>query len=230
MATTFRRRIEQSEGLAWFLGGIVALWLRFCHATTRWERQGDEDLIAALREGPVIVILWHESVMMGPPLWLKAFGKGAILRDTSPAGRLSGGVQRHFGMIPFEMAATAAGITVLRDVLRLVKSGVSLGITADGPKGPARVVKDAPLDWIKATGLPVFTFAYAMSHSRRASTWDRMQVALPFGRGMCIFRKWQGEVPRRADAATMAAVRAHIARALDQSLADAEPAIGRPPE
>lgn len=227
MATTLRRRIEQSDGLAWVLGGIVALWLRFCHATTRWDRRGDAELIAALREGPVIVILWHESVMMGPPLWLKQFGKGAILRDTSPAGRLSGGVQRHFGMIPFEMAATAASISVLRDVLRLVKSGVSLGITADGPKGPARVVKDAPLEWIKATRLPVFTFAYAMSRSRRASTWDRMQIALPFGRGMCIFRKWEGEVPRRADAAAMALIRAEIGRALDRTLADAELAVGR---
>jgi lysophospholipid acyltransferase (LPLAT)-like uncharacterized protein len=225
MATSLRRRIEQSDTLAWLLGGIVALWLRFCHATTRWDRQGDAELIAALRDGPVIVILWHESVMMGPPLWIKAFGKGAILRDTSPAGRLSGGVQRHFGMIPFEMGANSAGITVLRDVLRLVKTGVSLGITADGPKGPARVVKDAPLDWIKATGLPVFTFAYAMSRSSRASTWDRMRIALPFGRGTCIFRKWEGDVPRRADAATMSRIRADIAGALDQTLEDAERAV-----
>jgi lysophospholipid acyltransferase (LPLAT)-like uncharacterized protein len=221
MVRTLRRRIEQSDTLAWLLGGIVSLWLRLCHATTRWQRQGDAELIEALKTGPVMVVFWHESVMMGPPLWIKEFGKGAILRDTSPAGRLSGSVQQHFGMLPFAMPPNAAGITAVRDVLRIVKSGVSLGITADGPKGPARVVKDAPLDWIKATGLPVFTFAYAMSRCRRASTWDRMIIALPFGRGACIFRRWPHEVPRRADAAAMTRVREEMTSALDQTLDDA---------
>ena len=225
MFHTLRRRIEQSDALASMLGGIVGLWLRFCNATTRWDRRGDEALLAALETGPVVIILWHESVMMGVPHWKLSFGPAAILRDTSPAGRLSGAVQRQFGMQTFAMAANAANISVLRDVLRLVKSGVSLGITADGPKGPARVVKAAPLDWVKATGRPVFFYAYATERHFRIGSWDRMVVPLPFGRGVCIFRAFEGVVPRRADAETMAGIQSDIARQLDAVLAEADAAV-----
>ena len=225
MFQSLRRHIEQSDRLAWLLGGLVALWLRFCHATTRWDRRGDADITAALLTGPVVVILWHESVMMGVPHWSQSFGPAVILRDTSPAGRLSGAVQKHFGMQPFAMAPNAASISVLRDVLRLVKSGVTLGITADGPKGPVKVVKAAPLDWVKATGRPVFLYAFASSHSVRLGTWDRMVLPLPFGRGVSIYRAWDGTVPRRADAAMMTGIQADIARQLDAALAEAEAAV-----
>lgn len=222
---TLRQRLERSVLVASVLARIFAGWLRFCHATTRWERD-DAALRAALAQGPVVLVLWHEHSLMGPAHWPRDAGALSSLRDTSPIGRVSGAVQARFGLAPLAMSTRASNRAASREVLRRMQAGVSLGLTGDGPTGPVRVLKEAPLDWARASGAPVFTYAYAMTRARRLRTWDRMVMPLPFGRGVCLYRRWDATVPRRADAATLEALRADLAATLDAAGAAAQARLG----
>jgi lysophospholipid acyltransferase (LPLAT)-like uncharacterized protein len=222
---TLRRRIARSPGVAAGLAWAIALWLRFCRATTRWQVEGEADLRAALAKGPVILVLWHECTMLAPVDWPRDAGPLSSLRDTSPVGQVSGAVQARFGLLPMAMSGTAQNRNASRQILRRVAEGVSIGLTGDGPLGPARVLKDAPLDWARATGVPVFLYAFGTRRHRRLGTWDRMILPLPFTRGVRLFRRWSDGLPRRPD--DMAALRADLTAALNQLTDQAAARAGR---
>ncbi len=197
---TLRRRLEHSTLLAGFLARLVGTYLRFCRATTRWTRLGFDDLAADLEDGPVLVVMWHECSLMGPLLWPLEMGQLSTLYASSPIGRVSGALQRQSGLHPMEMADGASNMAASRVVLRRVREGASIGIAADGPLGPARQVKDAPLDWARAMQRPVYGFAYRTKRGRALKTWDRMWLPLPFTRGSVLFSRWEGNVPRKLNA------------------------------
>ena len=216
---TLRSRIEQSDWLAGLLGRLMAGYLRLCNRTTRWTRIGHDDLRAALAQGPVIVVLWHEFSLMAPVHWPVKHGQLSSLRDTSPIGMVSGAVQARFGLDPIAMSARMSNRAASREILRRVQQGKSIGLTGDGPLGPVHVVKDAALDWARATGCPVFVYAYAVKRHRRLKTWDNMLLPLPFTTGISVYQRWQTVVPRRADDATLALLRADLKSALDATAA-----------
>ena len=214
---TLRQRIEQSELLAGVLGRLVAGYLRLCNRTTRWTRIGQDDLHAALAQGPVVLVLWHEFSLMAPVHWPVKHGQLSSLRDTSPIGMVSGAVQSRFGLDPMAMSAKMSNRAASREILRRVQAGKSIGLTGDGPLGPVHVVKDAAIDWARATGCPVFVYAYATLRHWRLKTWDNMVLPLPFTRGVSVYQRWDTDVPRRADEAALAGFRADLKQALGRA-------------
>ena len=225
---TLRRRLERSDVLTRMLGGIVAAYAWICYRTIRWKWHGYEDLKSALAEGPVVLLVWHSRLMLCAP-HLRVVPRFYTIHDEKPAGRLAGASQRYFGMRPIEMSTKGSNQTANREILKALKTGASVGLTVDGPRGPARVVKQAPLDWARISGAPVFLYAFSCTRQWRANSWDRLLVPRPFGRGCASVRRWDGAVPRRASEDEMAALRDRIGAALDAHQAEVDAAIGLPP-
>lgn len=224
-----RQRLEQSEFLIRAVARLIAGYLRLCRATTRWDRRGLGDLRAALAGGPVIVVFWHDVSMMAPAHWPAGGGPLTSLRDTSPAGRVSGAVQERFGLLPMAMAARASNRVASRAVLKRVAEGVSIGLTGDGPKGPVRVMKEATLDWARVTGCPLFLFAALPRRHRRLASWDRLILPLPLTRGIAEFRRWDVEAPRKAPPEVLAALQVRLAADLDRLAAEVASEVMAPP-
>ena len=214
-----RKRLESSDFLAGLLGRLVAGYLRLCNRTTRWTHVGHDELQAALAQGPIVLVLWHEFSLMAPVHWPVKHGQLSSLRDTSPIGMVSGTVQARFGLDPMAMSAKMSNRAASREILRRVQQGKSIGLTGDGPLGPVHVVKDAALDWARATGCPVFVYAYTVKRHRRLKTWDNMVLPMPFTRGVSVYQRWTVQVPRRADDAALALLRADLKTALDAASA-----------
>ena len=218
----FRRRMEQSRLLAGFLAGVIRAHLTVCNRTTRWQVEGLEDLKAALAEGPVMLLIWHEHLMMAAMHWPIRAGRISTLFAASPIGRIAGAFQRQLGMEPMEMSDKMSNRTASRAVLAKVRDGVSIGITGDGPLGPARVLKDAPLDWARVTGMPVFVYAFATTRGRRLDSWDRMLVPLPFARGAQVFARFDTDIPRRPSPEETETLRVELADFLNRTTARVE--------
>lgn len=215
-----RQRLENAEWLIGITARLIAGYLRLCRATTRWERRGLADLRAALAEGPVIVVFWHDVSMMAPAHWPPGCGPLTSLRDTSPAGRVSGAVQTRFGLLPMAMEASASNRVASRAVLKRVAEGVSIGLTGDGPKGPARVMKEATLDWARVTGCPLFLFGALPRRHLRLKSWDRLILPLPFTRGLSVFRRWDVALPRKAAPEILTGLRLRLAADIDRLAAE----------
>lgn len=226
---SFRKRLENSKTLEWVLSWLLAGYLRLCLRTTRWQSEGLDDLRQALKDGPIILVLWHSRLLFGPAHWPRDISQLSTLRDPSPAGRLSAATQRRFGLDPFAMADGKSNRAASREILKRFADGVSLGLTADGPTGPARELKGAPAEWARATGLPVFFYAFSVTRGKRLGTWDQMLLPLPFSKGAFIYRRWKDDIPRRCDGPTLEQKRLAMGAALDEAQAAADAMLGLPP-
>lgn len=226
---SLRRRIEQSQRLAFLLAWLAGGYLALCNRTTRWQVAGSDDLRAALAQGPVLLVMWHSRSVMAALHWPVADGPLTSLYDASPIGRVSGALQRRVGLQSMQMSRKTTNLAASRIVLKRVGEGVSIGMTADGPLGPAGQVKDAPLEWARITGVPVFCYAFATTRGRRLNSWDRMLVPRLFGRGAVVFARFEQTVPRKLDDATRTALRAQIRQFMDETTAQADALIGQPP-
>ncbi|GGL70835.1 lysophospholipid acyltransferase family protein [Wenxinia marina] len=218
-----RRRISSSPAAARLAAGLPHGWLRLALRTGRWRVEGLDELRARLTNGPVIVALWHERILLGAPHWPHDAGPLIALHAHSPAGRVAGRLQEVFGVAPAEMASGgAAGLSATRTVLKGLKAGRSVAVTGDGPLGPARVMKDVALDWARASGAPVVLFAWGSKRQRRLSSWDRLVAPGLFDRGLVIFRTWDWTVPPRLTPDQREELRAALASDLSALCAEAE--------
>ena len=195
----FRKRIQNSRRLAWLLAAGVGAYLGLCQRTTRWDVQGLDQLKADLRDGPVLLLMWHGRSLMGPIHWPVETAPLSSLFDASPIGRVSGALQRRRGLHPMEMSDNTSNLAASRKVLRRVREGVSIGMTGDGPLGPALVLKDAPLEWARVMKRPVYAYAFATKRHRILKTWDDMMFPLPFTKGRVVFKRFDGDVTQKMD-------------------------------
>ena len=224
----FRRRLKKSERLAIVLGFVARLIFGICYRTTRWQGEGRAELEAALAEGPVILVVWHSRLLLGPAHWPLEHGQLSSIHTRSPIGRVVGAMQRQQGLHPFEMKEKRSNRATSRQIMKLVQQGTSIGITADGPEGPALQLKDPPIDWARATGLPVFCYAYATQRQWRAKSWDQMLIPLPFTRGAYVYARFEEAIPRKMDAAKMDALRAQLQDFMVETTARADEMLGLP--
>lgn len=222
---TLRRRLETSKFLERFFGAIGTGYLRFCRATTRWTYEGVDALVADAAEGPVLYLMWHERSLFGPAHWPDDAGELSTLYAASPIGRVGGDMHRRFGRRPVRMSEKKNNAQAARTVLKRVRDGISIGMTTDGPRGPAWIVNDATLDWAKAIQRPVYCYAYAVRRRRILGTWDRMMFPFPFTTGKAVFVKWDGVMPRKPEAAEFEAARASLGDALNRAKAIADAAV-----
>lgn len=219
---SLRRRIEKSEFLAARLATLAGWYLAFCNRTTKWQIAGLDDLTAALQDGPVLLVMWHERSVMGALHWPVDVAPLSSLYDSSPIGRISGALQRRVGLHPIEMSRKRSNRAASRMVLKRVRDGVSIGMTGDGPLGPALQVNDATLEWARITGMPVFCYAFATTRGRRLKSWDRMLVPKPWGRGAYVFARFDRAVGRKPEPAELETLRQAIKKSLDQTKVDAD--------
>jgi len=88
-------------------------------------------------------------------------------------------------------------------MVRKLKSGESVGITPDGPRGPRMHAGDGAIALARLTGVPILPAAASVSHRRILDTWDRLIVALPFSEGATVWGN-RIHVPRDATEDDMA--------------------------
>lgn len=209
-------RIRDSKALLNSVTWIIAAYLKFTLRTTKWKKDGFEELHDCLNSGePVIIICWHQRLIYAPLSWDHSKGQVATLRSASRAGVVSGGVQERLGMIPIEMHDDATNLSGSRKVAKLMKDGVSLGITADGPEGPAKVFNGAGLEWARLAGKPIFLFAFSTKGHSIWNTWDSLMFPKPFTKGVMLYERWEGIVPRKPDDGEMEALRLKLERDLN---------------
>lgn len=226
---SLRKRLENSEWLAEITGRVIGGYLSLCTKTTTWDYEGLDALKAALSEGPVLVMTWHSRSAMGSMHWPSDVAPLAALHNTSPIGRVTGAMQRASGLQPIRMSHNMSNIAASRAILKSVKGGMSMALTGDGPKGPPRKLKDAPLEWARVTGIPIFCYAFSTTRGRRIKSWDTMLLPKTFGKGACIFRQFDQQVPRKLDDDGREKLRQDVQRFMDETTADVDRLLGLDP-
>ncbi|MGD9862602.1 MAG: lysophospholipid acyltransferase family protein [Pseudodonghicola sp.] len=226
---SLRKKIADSAAFARIVTGLFAGYIRLAHATSRWRREGFEPMDVALRAGePVIFVVWHQRLMMAPYMFDLSLGPICSLTSAGRAGRMVGALLGRFGWENISMSSHKRHVALSREVLRRMKQGVSVGIAADGPRGPARVSSTVPLVWAKSSGCRVFAVSFSANRVVEFPTWDRMWLPAPFSRGVFRCAEWTATVPRQTDEAELEALRQSFEATLDAVTAASDRAAGRP--
>lgn len=107
----------------------------------------------------------------------------------------------------------------VRSMIAALRAGRDLGITPDGPKGPAREIKEGVIFLARKLGVPILPVTSAQSNRLvLAKTWDQLHLPMPFGRAAVVYGA-PIEVGPGDDAGAKAA---ELKRALDAITREAE--------
>jgi lysophospholipid acyltransferase (LPLAT)-like uncharacterized protein len=175
------------------LSFIAYLFLRLLHATLRVRHIRADHLDNTPR---YIVAFWHECVLMSMfSRWRKPT---TAMISRSKDGEIVTGVVHRFGIDTARGSSTRGGDIALREILRDVGEGKNIAFTPDGPKGPARVVKEGLVYASKITGLPIVPFHFTARSKKRLRSWDGMIVPRPFSRAVFVYGE-PAVVPRDGD-------------------------------
>ncbi|MEO1732278.1 MAG: DUF374 domain-containing protein [Pseudomonadota bacterium] len=227
---SLRKKIANSEWLNNAVARMIAGYLGWVYKTGTWTRIGYEPLEELLKSGePVVGVLWHQRLAMTPYFFPMELGRVCSITSSARAGSMVGRIQLRFGLETIAMSSHKRHVALSREVVGKVKEGVTIGIAADGPRGPERVLSTVPLVWARATGKRVFVFTYSIRHAREAPSWDRMLLPRLFSDGVFLVREWTETVPRKADEATIEALRLSLETMLNDLTAEADEMVGRTP-
>jgi lysophospholipid acyltransferase (LPLAT)-like uncharacterized protein len=201
---------------------LLVILIRLIYATMRVTVAGREILpgFAARGEG-YVGVFWHARILMIPFLYP---GNGLhILVSQHRDGDIIANILSQFGFYLVRGSSTRGGLDALREMLKLLRADQDLGIAADGPRGPAEVLKPGAAQLGRLSGKPVIPISFAASRSIRLRSWDRFMIPLPFSRGVFVV----GEPLRCEKDEEVEAFRLRIENAMVAATARADALAGR---
>ncbi len=155
-----------SATLSLLLAGIMGLLV----GLRRWQIEGRSALQARMKRQPQIIIFWHEHLFVMSPLLTK---NCSALQSPHPDGKVLAGASRLFGLRPIWGSSNRQAASGLRQLVSEIKSGRSVIITPDGPRGPARTLSMGPVSLSQLTGAPITLAVWSAPRLWRAKSWDK---------------------------------------------------------
>lgn len=187
------RPYRKAAVLGWLGAGLI----RLLRTTVRLSHHGDAELRRMEQAGErFIIAFWHRHLLLMPYSYRGS--RISVLISQHKDGELIARTMGHFGIDASRGSSTRGGAAGFRDLLRRVRQGYDLGITPDGPRGPASVVKPGAIQLAALSGLPLVPVAIAASRAKRLASWDRFVIPLPGSRVAMVYGK-PYRVPRDAE-------------------------------
>jgi lysophospholipid acyltransferase (LPLAT)-like uncharacterized protein len=224
-----RRKIRQfvrSGRLRRVLCYAIHLYIRFVYATNRWTVEGIEHPHRLRDAGrPFILAFWHGRLMMIPMAWQR-LAPIHMLISAHRDGRIIADAVAHFGVQTVTGSTRRGGSAALRSMVKSLAAGDCVGITPDGPAGPAMVASTGIVNVARLARVPIVPVTFATSRRRMMPSWDRMEVALPFGRGVFLWGE-PIDLGARLDEGGVERARLEVERRMLDMVAEAEARVGR---
>ena len=132
-----------------------------------------------------ILCLWHDRIFTGT-YYLRDRGFVVMSSISLDAEYTARCIQR-FGFGVIKGSSTRGGTRALIEMSRLMKTGVPMAFTIDGPRGPKYQAKAGPALLAKLTGNPMLPFSVEVKRFWTINSWDKFQIPVPFTRVKVFF-------------------------------------------
>jgi lysophospholipid acyltransferase (LPLAT)-like uncharacterized protein len=173
-----RRKVNSLLG-SFVFSVLIYLILRLLYFTMRITVVGGEVMPTLLRRGEgYVVIFWHARLLMAP-FFIYPGRAMHVLISAHRDGEIIANVMKCFRFItPVRGSSTSRGKEALLEMVRLLRENKDLAITPDGPTGVAHLAR--------LSGKAIVPLAFAASHCKRFSSWDRLLIPYPFSRAVYV--------------------------------------------
>jgi lysophospholipid acyltransferase (LPLAT)-like uncharacterized protein len=198
---TWRRRLLYQVG-APVAAGLIRCWWATCRIVCV---RGAEHVAAALADGPVIAVYWHQHQLFVVRFLLGERARGlrpGFAISPSVDGELPAMLARRAGAEVLRGSRSNTGARALRDHYVALQQGISPSMTPDGPSGPCFDFKPGAILLAQLSGRPMLPVAFHASRALRFRNWDRFVLPWPFAR-IAIAVGAPRFVPRGLDAAAL---------------------------
>jgi lysophospholipid acyltransferase (LPLAT)-like uncharacterized protein len=201
------------RGLKFALAGSVGHALASALlSTVRFRAEHRERLDVLMARGePVLFALWHGRLL--PLTWFHRHRDIAAMISYSEDGEYIARLVGKWGYRVVRGSTSRGGLSALRELARQVRSGRSVAITPDGPRGPRQRLQPGIIAVARMTGAPIVPLVAGCDRAWWPGQWDRFCIPKPFSRVTVLYGEPQ-YVPRDADAT----VQADCARRLEDEL------------
>jgi lysophospholipid acyltransferase (LPLAT)-like uncharacterized protein len=219
------RRLLRSDRLRRVLCWVIHLYIRFVYATNGWTVEGAEVPHRLRAEGKSFILaFWHGRLLMIPMAWQR-LAPMHMLISAHRDGRIIADAVTYFGVQSIAGSTRRGGSAALRTMVRRLDAGDCVGITPDGPRGPATVASSGIVNLARLAGVPIVPVVFATSRRRVLRTWDRFHLALPFGRGVFL---WGDpiEISAELDADGVEQARRRVETRMNEIAAEADRRVG----
>lgn len=164
--------------LAEHLGPPLA---RMIARSWRMELVGEERWQSVVAAGrPYVILSWHEVLL--PVIWHhRRRGIAAIVSEARDGQYLANfALSLGYRIIPG--SSTRGGTRALRGAIEALRSGIPVGLTPDGPRGPRRELKGGAVVAAQQGNAIIIPVHVEAKPAWRARSWDRFLLPLPFAR------------------------------------------------
>ncbi|HEY9079220.1 lysophospholipid acyltransferase family protein [Magnetovibrio sp.] len=188
---------------------LIAAYVRFAHATSRWDIRGWDNIQNQIDAGqPVILCFWHARMILSMYGWRHPY-KLNMLSTPHRDGKIAALSYNRLGINTIWGSTKKGGTEAARAMIKALKSGETVAITPDGPKGPRQRMQSSAIDIARMSGAKLVPVTAASTNGKILGTWDRLQIPKPFGRGV-VWIDAPIEVPRKASEDDFEALRQSV--------------------
>ncbi|HZV81164.1 MAG TPA: lysophospholipid acyltransferase family protein [Geobacteraceae bacterium] len=173
------------------------------------------------RQEGFIGAFWHGRMLLMP--FAYPGNCMHVLISSHRDGEIIANVMKRFGFYLVRGSSRRGGYEAMREMLHLLKDNKHLGITPDGPKGPAEQLKPGVAEIARLSGKAVIPVTFSASSVIRATSWDRFMIPYPFSRGVLYI----GEPVRYVKGEDMEEFRLRLETALKDVNDKADKIVGR---
>lgn len=171
-------KFRLNPAVASFLG---AIFLRLLAVTWRIECRGTERLERARQISPTVIFaFWHGRMLALS--WPHRKWNVHILASEHYDGDLVGRILERIGFGHIKGSTSRGGAKALRDLKAAMSSGLDIGLTVDGPRGPRGNVEKGVIELARMSSSPVIPVTAAATWRKTLRSWDRFQLPAPFTR------------------------------------------------
>ena len=199
-----------------YLGYAFSTFIKFTTSLTTVRGESRARLRAADKR--FIYAFWHQR-----QVFFTVSHRGdnvSILISRSVDGEMiAETIRLCCGVSSIRGSSTRGASDAVRGMIKALRSGLDLGITPDGPKGPAREIKDGVMYLAQKLGVPILPVTSAQSNRwvfKKA--WDQFHLPMPFGRAVVVY----GEPIDVAAGDDLVLKAAELKRSLDAITLEAE--------
>ena len=185
-----KRKSAKSSPLRWYdhiilrlIPPLVALLIKSCLLTCRIIKvEGGEREREVLSRSPggAIYAIWHQRMFYH--FHYSGRRHGIVLISQSRDGEYAARMAQWLGFKTVRGSSTRGGFMAVRELMQKIKGGEVAGMMADGPLGPARVLKLGSLVIARDAQAPLMSSLWGADRCWTLNSWDRYLIPKPFAR------------------------------------------------